>query len=331
MTNIDFFGCSFTEFPKYPYQPPKGRIDLELYSMHSQNTKPLSSFLDFDLAYNNNSEYQINNYGRGSYGNFTICNVVENKTKTLNREDTNIAVVQLSAILRNEHSWETIKHDSTLYNISDTTFDIDFDRVKPDYIVEDTSMEEFYQRHIDNLKNIIKLLENNYSKFFIFFGWDILTPEFYTLFELNNLNKIIPLYEYDYKLSSFEYFENSSNYNYMDKTYKGITGGMLEYSSNKIDNELLRYVGGKHKDHHPSYFSNKIFYNDVIREFLKTNTNLDLNKNYFLEDNVIKFENFLETLLTKKSIGGEWEEYNYPDLQKEIILHVRNKILNKTI
>lgn len=330
MTNIDFFGCSFTQFIDYPYQPPKGKVDLELYSMHSNNTKTLSSFLDFDLAYNDNSDYEVNNYGRGSYGNFTICNIIENKTKKLNKSDTNIAIVQLSAILRNEHSWETIKHDFKVSNLNDI-FDIDFDRVKPDYIVEDKSMEEFYQRHIDNIKHIISILENNYNKFFIFFGWDILTPEFYSLFKLNNLNKVIPLYEYDYKLSSFEYFENSSNYNYAAKTYKGTTGGMLEYSSNKLDNESLRYVGGKEKDHHPSYFSNKVFYIDVIREFLKNNTNLDFNKNYFLENSIIKFENFLQIVLTKKSIGEEWEQYNYPDLQKEIILHIRNQILNKTI
>ncbi len=60
MTNIDFFGCSFTQCINYPYQPPKGIIDLELYSMHSNNTKTLSSFLDFDLAYNNNSDYEVN-------------------------------------------------------------------------------------------------------------------------------------------------------------------------------------------------------------------------------------------------------------------------------
>jgi hypothetical protein len=329
MTNIDFFGCSFTQCINYPYQPPKGIIDLELYSMHSNNTKTLSSFLDFDLAYNNNSDYEVNNYGRGSYGNFTICNVIENKTKKLNKSDTNIAIVQLSAILRNEHSWETIKHDSKVSNLSNI-FDIDFDRVKPDYIVEDKSMEEFYQRHIDNIKHIISMLETNYDKFFIFFGWDILTPECYSLFKLNNINHI-PLYEYAYKLSSFQYFENSSNYNYEAKTYKGTTGGMLEYSSNKLDNELLRYVGGKEKDHHPSYFSNKIFYNDIVKEFLKNNTNLNFSKNYFLEDSVIKFENFLETVLIKKSIGEEWEQYNYSELQKEIILYIRNQILKKII
>ena len=56
---------------------------------------------------------------------------------------------------------------------------------------------------------------------------------------------------------------------------------------------------------------------------------IDFSKNYFLEDNVIKFENFLETVLIKKSIGGEWEQYNYPQLQKEIILYIRNQILKK--
>ena len=77
---------------------------------------------------------------------------------------------------------------------------------------------------------------------------------------------------------------------------------MLEYSSNKLDNELLRYVGGKEKDHHPSYFSNKIFYIDIIKEFLKHNTNLDFSKNYFLEDNVIKFENMRAATVEKWGI-----------------------------
>ena len=87
MTNIDFFGCSFTEFLEYPYEIPKGIIDLQLYSMHSHNTKTLSSFLEFDLAYNKNSNYVVNNYGKGSFGNFTICNVIENKIKKLDKNE----------------------------------------------------------------------------------------------------------------------------------------------------------------------------------------------------------------------------------------------------
>ncbi len=106
---------------------------------------------------------------------------------------------------------------------------------------------------------------------------------------------------------------------------------MLEYSSNLIENEILRYVGGKVNDHHPSYFSNKIFYFDVIREFIKDNTNFDFSKNYLLEKDVIKFERFLETLLIKKSKGGEWEDYQYSELQKETIMYIRNNILNKII
>ena len=75
-TVIDFFGCSFTQFPKYPYQIPTDKFDVELYSMHSHNTKTLSSFLDFDLAYNLNTNYEVNNYGLGSFGNFTIFKTV---------------------------------------------------------------------------------------------------------------------------------------------------------------------------------------------------------------------------------------------------------------
>jgi hypothetical protein len=330
MTNIDFFGCSFTEFLKYPYQPPKGIIDLELYSMHSHNTKTLSSFLEFDLAYNNNSNYVVNNYGKGSFGNFTICNVIENRVNKLDKTNDNIAIVQLSAILRSEHSWQSIKTANRYYDDKDI-FDIDFERVKPDYIVEESSMDEFYEKHIDNINRIINTLKSNYNKFFIFFGWDVLTDEFYKFFESTELDKIIPLYPYKYRLKEFQYFENSDNYDYQLKTYVGKTGGMLEYSSNLIENEILRYVGGKVNDHHPSYFSNKIFYFDIIREFIKDNTNFDFSKNYLLEKDVIKFERFLETLLIKKSKGGEWEDYQYSELQKETIMYIRNNILNKII
>jgi hypothetical protein len=330
MTNIDFFGCSFTEFLKYPYEIPKGVIDLQLYSMHSHNTKTLSSFLEFDLAYNNNSNYVINNYGKGSFGNFTICNVIENKVNKLDKTNDNIAIVQLSAILRSEHSWQSIKKANQFYDDKDI-FDIDFERVKPDYIVEASSMDEFYQSHIDNLNRIVDILKTNYNNFFIFFGWDVLTDEFYKFFESTELDKIIPLYPYKYRLKEFQYFENPDNYDYQLKTYVGKTGGMLEYSSNLIENEIFRYVGGKVNDHHPSYFSNKIFYFDIIREFIKDNTNFDFSKNYLLEEDVIKFEKFLETLLIKKSKGGEWVEYQYSDLQKETIMYIRNNILNKII
>jgi hypothetical protein len=330
MKNIDFFGCSFTEFLKYPYEIPKGVIDLQLYSMHSHNTKTLSSFLEFDLAYNNNSNYVINNYGKGSFGNFTICNVIEKKVNKLDKTNDNIAIVQLSAILRSEHSWQSIKKANQFYDDKDI-FDIDFERVKPDYIVEASSMDEFYQSHIDNLNRIVDILKTNYNNFFIFFGWDVLTDEFYKFFESTELDKIIPLYPYKYRLKEFQYFENPDNYDYQLKTYVGKTGGMLEYSSNLIENEILRYVGGKVNDHHPSYFSNKIFYFDIIREFIKDNTNFDFSKNYLLEEDVIKFERFLETLLIKKSKGGEWEEYQYSDLQKETIMYIRNNILNKII
>jgi hypothetical protein len=298
--------------------------------MHSHNTKTLSSFLEFDLAYNNNSNYVINNYGKGSFGNFTICNVIENKVNKLDKTNDNIAIVQLSAILRSEHSWQSIKKANQFYDDKDI-FDIDFERVKPDYIVEASSMDEFYQSHIDNLNRIVDILKTNYNNFFIFFGWDVLTDEFYKFFESTELDKIIPLYPYKYRLKEFQYFENPDNYDYQLKTYVGKTGGMLEYSSNLIENEILRYVGGKVNDHHPSYFSNKIFYFDIIREFIKDNTNFDFSKNYLLEEDVIKFERFLETLLIKKSKGGEWEEYQYSDLQKETIMYIRNNILNKII
>jgi hypothetical protein len=39
----------------------------------------------------------------------------------------------------------------------------------------------------------------------------------------------------------------------------------------------------------------------------------------------------LETFLIKKSKGGEWEDYQYSDLQKETVMYIRNNILNKII
>jgi hypothetical protein len=101
---------------------------------------------------------------------------------------------------------------------------------------------------------------------------------------------------------------------------------LLEYSSNKLE-EQFRYVGGKSKDHHPSYFSNKIFYNEILREFLIEQTDLSFDNTYFTEDSIIKFEEFLKELLVKKAEGNEWENYEYSDLQRETINYIRQYIL----
>lgn len=329
-TVIDFFGCSFTQFLDYPYPIPNDKLDIELYSIHSQMTKTLSSFLDFDLAYNSNKDYEVNNYGRGSFGNFTICNVLENKTKKLNKENNNIAVVQLSAILRNEHSWETIKKENKHHIKNDDVFDIDFDRVKPDYICEVTDITKFYSIHISNLNKMIELLKENYQRFIIFFGWDITTNDFCKLFDKWEHRNLIQTYPYEYTLSKSEYFENQRNYDTNTNLYKGETGGLLEYSSNSLE-EKFRYVGGKANDHHPSYFANKIFYLDILRNFISTETDLNFDKSYFVENSVIKFEEFLKELLVKKARGNEWEDYEYPDLQRECINYIRGNILNNKI
>ena len=323
MINVDFFGCSFTESPKLPYTPLSDKFDIELYSMHCQVTKPISGFLEFDVAYNNQTDFRINNYGKGSFGNFTIKNVISNKVHKLNKADKNLAIVQLSALLRTEHSWQGIQDKDRYYDDTENVFDIDFNEVRPDYFVEGVlSMNEFYQKHLNNLNNIIELLKDNYDDYIIFFGWDISTPDFDLIANESNLYDIIKLYPYEYSLSKIEYFENMDSYNYLDKTYKGMRGGLLEYSSNKLPEEI-RYVS--EKDHHPSYFSNKIFYVDVIKPFIQKHTNID--NTYFDENKVIQFEEFLKSLYIKKLKGGEWCDYEYSSLQMEIIKYIRTNIL----
>jgi len=137
---------------------------------------------------------------------------------------------------------------------------------------------------------------------------------------------LIKYYPYRYKISSMEYFENNDNYDTVTKRYKGSYGGLLEYSSNKLD-EVYRYVGGKTNDHHPSYFSNKIFYTDIIRKFISDETDLNFDETYFNQSDIIEFEKFLKILLVKKSKTNEWENYEYSDLQRETIQYIRKNIL----
>lgn len=324
MNIIDFYGCSFTESPKLPYTPPSDRFDLELYSMHCHVTKPISGFLEFDMAYNNQSNYEINNYGKGSFGNFTIHNVISNKVKKLNRFDNNIAIVQLSAILRNEHSWECIQEKERYEKDDKDVFNIDFAKVKPDYIVQSETMDDYYNLHIQNFKNIINLLKENYDRYIIFFGWDITTKEFRKIFLNSELKEEILYWNYEYPLTSTQYFENDVYYVPAFKKYKGTTGGMLDYSANKLP-QNIRYVSDR--DHHPSYFSNKVFYEEIVKPFISSD--ISFKKSYFEEDNVKIFEQFLEQLLKNKLNGEKWENYSYSELQMESIGYVRKQILNK--
>jgi hypothetical protein len=55
---------------------------------------------------------------------------------------------------------------------------------------------------------------------------------------------------------------------------------------------------------------------------------LNFDKTYFEEDSVAKIENFLKEMLVKKRKGGEYEDYNESELQKEIIMHIRKTILS---
>jgi hypothetical protein len=326
MTNIDFFGCSFTApTGQLIYPPTKSKIDIQLYSYDAYNTKTLSSFLDFDLAYNNN-DYTVNNYGKASFGNFTISNVIENKIKKLNKDETNIAIVQLSSLLRNEVSWSVIQDNKRYFKDKDV-YDIDFKKVRPDYFCETIDMNEYYYSHILNLEKMVDLLKANYDRFKIFFGWDIMTPHFIKLFNEWEHRYLVGTYPYNYTLSSSEGFENVDAYNFHTKQYTGQYGGLLEYSSNNLE-EVYRYVGGKINDHHPSYFSNKIFYQNILRKFLISETDLNFDKTYFEEDSVAKIENFLKEMLVKKRKGGEYEDYNESQLQKEIIMHIRKTILS---
>lgn len=327
MKQIDFFGCSFTEAPMWEMNPKLGEFDVLLYSMHCQSTKPVSNFLEFDLAYNNIHSYKVNNFGGGSFGNHVIKEVIKNRVNNSNLKDGNIAIVQLSALLRNPVSFETIfsSQYSTLtkvekYGINE--FNINADNVRADYFIEVDNMEDYYNTHIKNIEEIVNLLDKNYSKFFIHFGWDVSTKEFEKLWKESTIKNFVKTWEYDYSLKNLAYFENQTRYSIVTKKCKGTMGGMLDYSANQLD-ESIRYVHIT-GDHHPSYFSNKIFYIDIIKPFLKEMLNLD--RSYFKESNLIEFEDFLKTLLpTKESTDGRI----YGEMQTKIVNYIKNNIINK--
>lgn len=325
MKQIDFFGCSFTESPMWEMNPKLGDFDVLLYSMHCQSTKPISNFLEFDLAYNNIDSYKVNNFGGGSFGNHVIKEIIKNRVLNSNLKQDGIAIVQLSALLRNPYSFETIfsSQYSALtkaekYGIGE--FTINPENVRADYFVEVDDMDEYYNIHIKNIKEIVELLTTNYNKFFIHFGWDVSTKEFEKLWKESDVKNFVEIWDYEYPLKNLAYFENQSKYNMITKKCKGTMGGMLEYSANQLD-ESLRYVHIT-GDHHPSYFSNKIFYKDIIKPFLQST--LELEKSYFEENNLLQFEEFLKVLLpTKESTDGKI----YGEMQVKIVNHIKNSIL----
>ncbi len=327
MINIDFFGCSFTESPMWEMTPKLGEFNVLLYSMHTQSTKPVSNFLEFDLAYNNIHSYKVNNFGGGSFGNHMIKEVIKNRVNNSNSKDGNIAIVQLSALLRNPTSFETIfsSEYSTLTKVEKygiTEFKINPENVRLDYFVEVDDMNEYYNIHIKNIKEIIDLLTANYSKFFIHFGWDVSTREFEKLWYESEVKNFVQIWDYEYPLKNLAYFENQSKYDKIIKKCKGTMGGMLDYSANQLD-ESLRYVHIT-GDHHPSYFSNKIFYKDIIKPFLQ-NT-IELKKSYFEENSLLQFEEFLKVLIpTKESTDGKI----YGEMQVKIVNYIKNNIINK--
>jgi len=326
MNQIDFFGCSFTEAPAFSNVPLIGEFDILKYAMHCQSTKPVSSFLEYDLLYNSVDDFHINNFAGGSFGNHVIKEVIKNRIKVLDKSKKNIAIVQLSAFLRNPASFENIfenQHSAIRKFVKEypNWFDINPQSVRDDYFV-DFDMETFYKTHIKNLEEIVDILTENYFDFYIHFGWDVTTKDFQRFFEKSDKLNVIGKWDYEFKLESTAYFENQNNYNRLNKKLKGSYGGMLEYSANKLEDKL-RYVHIT-QDHHPSYFSNKIFYIEIIRPFILNI--LKLNKNYFELDEVLKFENFLAELLPKKeSTDGRI----YGEMQVEIVKFIRSSILKE--
>jgi len=316
MTNIDFFGCSFTQNTNSKFRATRP-ISMQEYVGHTHITKVQSNFLEFDLAYNDNSDYCITNFGNGSYGNFTIGSTIDKRVESLEGND-NIAIVQLSAIIRNEDSLESVLKINS-----------NFDRntIKYDYITDDIhNMDEFYTVHVNNIERIYDVLSKNYNKFLIYFGWDVTTKDFIKIFKKSKVYGKVATFHYDYNLSEIKYFGNQDNL--INGRYKGQYGGLLEYASKHLIEEI-RYCS--ETDQHPSYFSNKVFYKDILRNFIKEETDLNLSKN-ILDDSVIKeYENFLVGLVAGKYKNGIYTNYSYEELHKSIDYWLLKTKLKKII
>jgi hypothetical protein len=209
MTNIDFFGCSFTQNTNSNFRATRP-ISMQEYVGHTHITKVQSNFLEFDLAYNENNDYLITNFGKGSYGNFTIGSTIDKRVQSLEGND-NLAIVQLSAIIRNEASLESVLK-------MNPNFDRDF--IKYDYITDDiNNMNDFYTIHVNNIERIYDVVSKNYNKFLIYFGWDITTKEFIEIFKKSKVYDKIVTFQYDYDLSEIKYFGNYDNF--INGRYRG--------------------------------------------------------------------------------------------------------------
>jgi len=316
MTNIDFFGCSFTQNTNSNFRATRP-ISIQEYVGHTHITKVQSNFLEFDLAYNENTDYLITNFGKGSYGNFTIGSTIDKRVESLGGMD-NVAIVQLSAIIRNKESLETVLK-------ADSNFDRDF--IKYDYITDDiNNMNDFYTIHVNNIERIYDVVSKNYNKFLIYFGWDITTKEFIEIFKKSKVYDKIVTFQYDYDLSEIKYFGNYDNF--IDGRYKGDYGGLLEYSSNYLVEEI-RYCS--ETDHHPSYFSNKLFYKDILRNFIREETDLKLSSDILDTEIIKQYENFLVGLVAGKYKNGFYRDYSYEALYKSIEYWLLKTKLKKII
>jgi hypothetical protein len=316
MINIDFFGCSFTQNTNSKFRATRP-ISMQEYVGHTHITKVQSNFLEFDLAYNDNIDYSITNFGNGSYGNFTIGSIIDTRVESL-EGNHNIAIVQLSAIIRNEDSLESVLKMNS-----------NFDRntIKYDYITDDIhNMDEFYTIHVANIERIYDVVSKNYNKFLIYFGWDITTKDFIEIFKKSKVYDKVVTFEYDYELSEIKYFGNQDNL--VNGRYKGQYGGLLEYASNHLVEEV-RYCS--ETDQHPSYFSNKLFYKDILRNFLREETNLNLSKNILDTQIVKEYENFLVGLVAGKYKNGFYRNYSYEELHKSIDYWLLKTKLKKII
>jgi hypothetical protein len=290
---------------------------MQEYVGHTHITKVQSNFLEFDLAYNENNDYLITNFGKGSYGNFTIGSTIDKRVQSLEGND-NLAIVQLSAIIRNEASLESVLK-------MNPNFDRDF--IKYDYITDDiNNMNDFYTIHVNNIERIYDVVSKNYNKFLIYFGWDITTKEFIEIFKKSKVYDKIVTFQYDYDLSEIKYFGNYDNF--INGRYRGEYGGLLEYASNHLVEEI-RYCS--ETDHHPSYFSNKLFYKDILRNFIREETDLNLSKNLLDIEIIKQYENFLVGLVAGKYKNGFYKDYSYEALYKSIEYWLLKTKLKKII
>jgi hypothetical protein len=316
MTNVDFFGCSFTQNTNSKFRATRP-ISMQEYVRHTHITKVQSNFLEFDLAYNDNVDYCITNFGNGSYGNFTIGSTIDKRIESLEGTD-NIAIVQLSAIIRNEDSLESVLKMNPTF---------DKDTIKYDYITDDIhNMDEFYTIHINNIERIYDVVSKNYNKFLIYFGWDITTKDFIEIFKKSKVYDKVVTFDYDYDLSEIKYFGNQDNL--INGRYKGQYGGLLEYASNHLVEEI-RYCS--ETDQHPSYFSNKLFYKDILRNFIIKETELNLSKNILDTEIVKQYENFLVGLVEGKYKNGVYRNYSYEGLHNSIEYWLLKTKLKKII